>query len=155
MNLRVLLAVPLLGIGLSAVAAENDAAGKIYRAQINQPFADAVNSLQFAIQDAGYKVLRIQRVDFGLRASGYQSEPYRIVFYGRRDVADTIERRPDLAVFLPLAITVYADRNKTHITAASPLTFAKDTDTGVLNNAAEWDRDLRKIFKQLLSEEAE
>jgi uncharacterized protein (DUF302 family) len=152
---RLLLAVFLACVGLSVSAVENNDAGKIYSARLEQPFADAINSLQLAIQDAGYKVLRIQRVDYGLHAAGYAAEPYRIVFYGRQDVADTIARRPDLTVFLPLAITIYADHDKTGIVAASPLGIGAGTDAGIRNSAMQWDRDMQAIIAKLLSGEAE
>ena len=76
--LRMLTLFVLIGLGASAAADE------LLMARITQPFPEAMNSLQETIRARGYVVSRVQRVDVGLTASGFQTAEYRIVFFGKQ-----------------------------------------------------------------------
>jgi uncharacterized protein (DUF302 family) len=120
-----------------------------YRLETDRPFPEVVNSLQFAIEDTGNRVLHLQRIDVGLRAAGYPCEPYRIVFYSPPDMQYAIEHDPTIAVFLPLTITIYADGNKTRLVALSPLALGVKGDSRLWAVTTKWDRGLRAILARL------
>lgn len=141
--------VLLLAMGNTLAAEPLHAMGASYRMHTERPFAQTVESVQYAIEAAGYRVLRMQRIDVGLRAAGYKTQPYRIVFYSTPEIREVIERRPELSVFLPLAIAVYADGTTTRLTAQTPLAFASDTDARLTAVAKEWDQGVRTILARV------
>ena len=125
----------------------------IYHSALRQPFPDALNDLQLAIEDAGYRVVRIQRVDVGLRSAGYPTAPYRIVYFARKDIDRVVVNRPRLALFLPLSITLYADGATVHVLAISPLTSVAGAGPGLRKKTAQWDHDLRRILADVRTHE--
>ena len=83
-------------------------------------FPEAMSLLQETINEHGYQVSRVQRVDIGLTASGYQTDKYRVVFFGRGDeVRSLSEKHPTLIPWLPLKIAIFAEENETIVLAAS------------------------------------
>ncbi|MDA8094227.1 MAG: DUF302 domain-containing protein [Betaproteobacteria bacterium] len=120
----------------------------LFRVTVNQPFSDVMNEVQIALEKEGYHVLRVQRVDYGLKVSGYKSNLYRIVFFGRSDVKAVMQERPDLLPYLPLTITLYREAGMTHLVAMSPLVVARGGNPNVAAKAALWDADIRKVFAE-------
>ena len=140
----------LFGLFFAAcsVAQANDSArhDKVFSTVLHEPFTEAFDNVEMMIQDAGYKVLRVQRVDFGLHDAGYETEPYRIIFYGRNDIENAIKEQPSLAVYLPLQITVYGKGEDTHVVAMNPLNFTNGSPVGVVIMATQWADDVEHLF---------
>ena len=114
-------------------------------------FEETMASLQTAIAARGYKVTRVQRVDVGLEAKGYQTDKYRVVFYGKaEEVARLAEHHPELIPFLPLSVAIFAEGSQTLITTNRPRALK------ALFPAAElwptfdrWEQDLLGIFDEV------
>jgi len=114
-------------------------------------FEEAMVTLQGAIASRGYKVTRVQRVDVGLEAKGYQTDKYRVVFYGKaEEVARLAEHHPELIPFLPLSVAIFAEGSQTLITTNRPRALK------ALFPAAElwptfdrWEQDLLGIFDEV------
>ena len=66
-------------------------------------FPEAMSVLQETIQKHGQVVSRVQRVDIGLTTFGYQTDKYRIVFYGELDdIREVANQYPELMSYLPI-----------------------------------------------------
>jgi len=115
--------------------------------RIRQTFPETMVSLQSAIKKTGYKISRVQRVDIGLTKSGFKTDKYRVVFYGKPDEVNQLsENHPDIIPFLPLKISIFAENNETIILTTNPLQlkkFFKDIPDGTFSN---WYKDVNTIF---------
>lgn len=134
-------------IALSALWCGMASADELIMARVAQPFPEAMNSLQQTIRDHGYVVSRVQRVDVGLTASGFQTAEYRLVFFGRpEEIRELAARHPELIPYLPLEIVIFAEGDDSIIVAASPAKLAEFYPGPELARRFDrWDRDLRAI----------
>ena len=115
-HLRVSLILLMLFAALSTAQADN-----LLMARSPHAFPEAMLALQTSISTHGYTVSRVQRVDVGLTRSGFQTDKYRIVFFGKADeVRQLIQHYPQLAPYLPLKITIFAEQDETLLTTFDP-----------------------------------
>ena len=114
-------------------------------------FEDTMTSLQGAISARGYKVSRVQRVDVGLEAKGYQTDKYRVVFYGKADeVAQLAQRHPELIPFLPLSVAIFAEGDQTLLATNRPGALKVFFTAPELASTFErWEKDLVDIFDEI------
>jgi uncharacterized protein (DUF302 family) len=116
-----------------------------------QPFPETMSFLQAAIRKHGYTVSRVQRVDVGLSKAGFETDKYRVVFYGRLDeVRDLIRRYPELASTLPLKISIFAEGDNTLLVAIEPDSlpaFMQHADLAVI--LQRWSHDLHAIMEDV------
>ena len=119
-----------------------------------RPFADAINALQISIEEHGYKVQRVQRVDVGLTQSGFKTDAYRLVFFGKHDELRALgDAHPELLPYLPLKIVIFAEENTTLAFTNNPAllgTFFKDAALTV--HFRRWEKDVRSILDHLAQE---
>ena len=79
-----------------------------------QTFPEAMLALQTSIAEHGYTLSRVQRVDIGLTKSGYKTDKYRIVFFGKSSEVNAIKfAEPELIPYLPLKIAIFAEGQET------------------------------------------
>ena len=121
--------------------------------RVHMAFPETMMTLQSIIKQHGHTLSRIQRVDKGLKKSGYESDKYRVVFFGRRqEIQRWSKLYPELIPFLPYKIVIYADDQDTMLVAANPRQLfpaAKDKLRRVLNR---WHGDLQAIFQDMKKE---
>lgn len=141
---RLLLAFLLL-LGTAAKADE------MLMVRVEKPFPEAMNALQQAIQDHGYKVTRVQRVDIGLTSSGFKTAEYRVVFFGKRDELLTLpDRYPALLAYLPLKFTIFAEGEHTLVATNNPALFMVFfKEASLADTFRRWEKDVRRILDQL------
>lgn len=115
-----------------------------------RPFGDAISELQIAIQDHGYQVAHIQRVDVGMASGGYKTAEYRLVFFGKPDEMHELEDRyPDLLPYLPLKIVIFAEGDSTLALAYNPAILQAFFKIDPLQNQfRRWEKDIRSILNQ-------
>ena len=122
--------------------------------RISMTFPEAMNALQTVITQEGYTVSRVQRVDIGLTASGYDTAEYRIVFFMREDVVhDIAKQHPELIAFLPLKITIFAEGNETILVTLNPIKlneFFPELEMG--KTFSQWSDDINTIFDRVQAE---
>lgn len=135
----------LLALWLSPAPAE-----ELMMVRLARPFPEAMNVLQQAIADHGYKVTRIQRVDVGLTSRGFATAEYRVVFFGKADEMKRLpERFPDLIPYLPLKIVLFAEGDTTLALTYDPVVLAAiHADPALRGPLRHWERDLRAILDQ-------
>ena len=115
-----------------------------------RPFGDAISELQIAIQDHGYQVAHVQRVDVGMASGGYKTAEYRLVFFGKPDEMHELEDRyPELLPYLPLKIVIFAEGDSTLALAYNPAILQAFFKIDPLQNQfRRWETDIRSILDQ-------
>jgi uncharacterized protein (DUF302 family) len=135
---------------LIALLAWSGAAGadELLMERINRPFPETMNSLQDAVRSQGYVVSRVQRVDVGLTASGFETAEYRLVFFGKAaEIRELSARYPELIPYLPLSIVVFAEGDDTLILTTNPHKLAEFYVRPELTDQfRRWEQDIRAIF---------
>jgi len=136
----------LLALASGMARAEN-----LFMVRSQQSFPEAMLTLQTAIREHGYTVSRVQRVDIGLTKSGFKTDKYRVVFFGKpHEVRELSAQRPELVAYLPLKVVIFAEGKETLLVAMNPARlgdFFPEPD--MQNTFLHWESDLRSIFDDL------
>ena len=142
-----LLILAVGGVALGAVAS----ADELLMVRSERSFPEAMNQLQQIIQDHGYRIARVQRVDVGLTASGYETAEYRIVFFAKPDEMTALPaQHPELLPYLPLKIVVFAEGESTLALTNNPSILGEFFDDVSLRvQFGRWERDVRSILDAL------
>jgi len=95
----------------------------------------------------------VQRVDIGLTTFGYQTDKYRVVFFGKpEELRRMASEYPQLVPYLPLKIAIFAEGEETLLVASSPRQLL-ESDQPALNAVLEtWTTDLYSVFDTMRSE---
>lgn len=114
-------------------------------------FPETMTNLQQAILDSGYKITRVQRVDIGLTKSGYQTDKYRLVFFGDpKEIQTLTKSHPRLIPFLPLKVVLFAEGDQTLMVTTNPAVYARFfNDPKLAEMFQRWERDLETIFEKV------
>ena len=143
---KLLASLILLGcFGLAVSPASH--ADEMMMARVSQDFPETMLKLQEELKKQGYTVSRVQRVDIGLTKSGYKTDKYRVVFYGKLDeIQDISQRFPEMIPYLPLKIAVFAEQDDTMLVAANPVLLAPGASQQLQKTLKIWERDLEKLL---------
>lgn len=116
-----------------------------------QGFPETMLALQNSIVEYGYTVSRVQRVDIGLTGSGFTTDKYRILFFGKpEEVRHLSATYPQLIPYLPLKITLFAEGEETLLTTFDPeLLTTLAPDDAFRRQAMRWRSDIIAIFDEL------
>lgn len=116
-----------------------------------QSFPEAMLTLQQSIIDHDYQVSRVQRVDIGLTAMGYETDKYRVVFMGRLDELQALSsRHPELIPYLPMKIAIFAEEGQTMLVTTNPIVMAAIYPDPELAEVFErWSKDLKAILQDV------
>ncbi len=143
---HMLLALALLAGSMNAAGDEG-----LVMARVKLPFEEAMLELQNAVRDHDYQLSRVQRVDIGLTASGFETDKYRVVFFGRPDeIRELSERWPHLVAYLPLKIAIFAEQDQTLLVGAKLAGFRGLAEDPELQAIFErWAKDFESILDQV------
>lgn len=149
MKLRPLLSLTLI-LSLFASLAHG-AEERLLMMRSPQAFPEAMLALQKSLGEYGYTVSRVQRVDIGLTGSGFQTDRYRIVFFGRPDeIRRLTADHPELIPYLPLNITLIAEEEETLLVALDPTALHDVVPTREFGYRLDrWKSDLLSIMDEL------
>lgn len=138
-------------LAVVAASASTALADEMVIVRSGRDFEDTMRALQAAIAARGYKVSRVQRVDVGLEAKGYQTDKYRVVFYGKpEEVPRLAERHPELIPFLPLSVAIFAEGDQTLLATNRPGALKAFFPEPELKATFErWEKDLVAIFDEV------
>ncbi|MHB8166889.1 MAG: DUF302 domain-containing protein [Sulfuricella sp.] len=147
MNKAIRFLVTALLLGLAATAG----ADQLLMIRSSQPFPEAMLTLQNAISARGYKVSRVQNVDIGLSKTGYKTDNYKVVFYGKaKEVAQLAEKHPELIPYLPLNVAIFAEKDNTILVTSRPSVLAEFFPDPELKSVfMRWENDLTEIFNEV------
>lgn len=127
--------------------------GEMIMVRSSDAFPETMSTLQQAISDRGYNLSRVQRVDVGLTAKGYETDKYRVVFFGKGEqVKQLAANYPQLIPYLPLKIAIYAEAESTILISANPASFNDMFDLPQLKPVFnQWQRDIIDILNSVQS----
>lgn len=114
-------------------------------------FPETMLNLQNSIKEHGYTISRVQRIDIGLTGYGYQTDKYRIVFFGKpQETRRLTEKYPRLIPYLPLKITIFAEQEET-IVVTEDLTLLPELapNREVMILFMRWKSDVLSIMDEL------
>jgi len=133
------------------VFASTASADELLMARVERSFPEAMNALQQSIQDHGYKVTRVQRVDIGLTSSGFKTAEYRVVFFGKpEELLKLPDKHPELLAYLPLKFTIFSEGEHTLVVTNNPAVFGVFfKEAGLTRTFQYWEKDVRSILDQL------
>ncbi|HHO68252.1 MAG TPA: DUF302 domain-containing protein [Gammaproteobacteria bacterium] len=125
-------------------------AADLFMVRSELSFPEAMAVLQEAIRAQGYQVSRVQRVDIGLTKSGYKTDKYRVVFFGKKDEIEHIaDKHIDLIPYVPIKIAIFAEQDNTILLSSSfshLRPYYRDDDE-LLAEFDRWEKDLQAILK--------
>lgn len=123
-------------------------AEELMMVRVAQSFPETMSRLQEVIKDHGYHLSRVQRVDIGLTTSGYVTDKYRVVFFGKQEQNRwLIEKHPELVAYLPLKIAVYAEDQDTLLVAYNPEELLQAQSPELKKLVSQWHRDLEHMLR--------
>ncbi len=138
--------VLLAGLSLSTLVT----AEEMFMTRTQQTFPEAMLALQAEIKSHGYKLSRVQRVDIGLTKSGYKTDKYRVVFFGKPDeikwIADTY---PEWIPYLPLKIAIFSEAQDTLLIASDPEKIFLTDDPKLKKVLARWKKDIGSLLNKM------
>jgi uncharacterized protein (DUF302 family) len=119
-----------------------------------QTFPEAMLALQQTLGEYGYTISRVQRVDIGLTASGFQTDKYRIVFFGKpEEIRSLTKAHPQLIPYLPLKMTLFAEEEETLLVALDPTALHEVVPTEEFRfRLMRWKNDIVSIMDELREE---
>ncbi|HEY9050113.1 MAG TPA: DUF302 domain-containing protein [Gammaproteobacteria bacterium] len=114
-------------------------------------FPEAMTALQHAITDHGYTISRVQRIDIGLTSSGYKTDKYRVVFFGKiNEIHKLRDEFPELIPYLPLKIAIFAEGEETILVISNPIAFTQLYPDAELKKVfLRWQQDIVAIFNSV------
>lgn len=116
-----------------------------------QSFPETMLALQKTLGEYGYTISRVQRVDIGLTSSGFQTDKYRIVFFGKpEEIRHLSQAHPKLIPYLPLKMTIFAEQEETLLVALDPLALREVVpDEEFQYQLMRWKNDILSIMDEL------
>jgi len=146
MGMLLLIVASLWG---GSAGAENMLMGRIpLRAEV------VLEYVKTSIEEHGYAIAHLQLCDGGMADFGYQSDVYRVVFFGKiEEVRKMSERHPELVSFLPLKMAVIAEKDETLLAALNPEALVPYfADEEVRIQLGRWYNDLISILEDVRRE---
>lgn len=144
--LLTLLAWLLLSAGL---AQAND---KLLTVRVAQEFDPAFEQVQEVLAKHGFTVAHIQKCDGGLHHMGYETDNYKIVFFGRlEEVRELSKTHPELIPLFPFKLAVYAEGKDTIMSVLNPAELAPmlHADEGLQTRLTAWEKDFRAVLNDM------
>lgn len=147
--------LPILALVLGLLSATaHSAEERLLMMRSTQSFPEAMLSVQKTLGEYGYTVSRVQRVDIGLTASGFQTDKYRIVFFGKpEEIRSLTAAHPELIPYLPLKMTLFAEAEETLLVAFDPTVLYDVVPTEEFRyRLMRWKNDILAIMDELREE---
>ncbi len=145
--------LPFLILIISLSISSQSRADNLLMARTSLSFPEAMLKLQDSIRNHGYTVSRVQRVDIGLTKSGYTTDKYRVVFFGKADLVKRLsDEYPQLIPYLPFKIAIFAEGEETLIVAANPRELTDKTYPELKPVMRKVEKDMLDIFQIMRSD---
>jgi len=116
----------------------------------------AIEHLKSALEKRGYAIAHTQKCDGGMQSFGYTTDFYRSIFFGKGTEAREISKaHPDFVSYIPLKITVVAEREETVLSNVNPHVFDQFYSEApiMLQYFKNWHHDILSIFSDLRAAE--
>jgi len=145
--LKLFFVVLLIGSSTVSHASEDH----LLMVRTQQTFEIAMEKIQRLIEEYGYSVAHIQRCDGGLNDFDYETDYYRVIFFGKyKEVKALSNDYPELIPFLPLKFLVFAENDETVIVSLDPDTLADYFDNpDIKHQLRRWHNDIDEMFSEM------
>jgi uncharacterized protein (DUF302 family) len=150
--MKKLLLAALFLIASSAQAITND----MMMLRMHMKADVAIEYLKSALEQRGYAIAHTQKCDGGMHSFGYTTDFYRSIFFGKGAEAREISKaHPDFVSYIPLKMTVVAEREETVMSIVNPHVFDRfySDDPMMLQHFKNWHHDILSIFSDLRATE--
>ena len=111
----------------------------------------ALEYVKTSIIEHEYIIAHEQLCDGGMTGFGYKTDTYRVLFFGKGDEIRMLsDKHPDIVSYLPLKMTVVAEKDETLLSILDPEFLApyyNDRDTRIIFQR--WKNDIRSIFNDV------
>ena len=140
----------ILTLGLLTLSSTLSAQG-ILTVRSALDFEASMPALKASIEAHGYTVSHVQRCDSGLQGFGYETDRYRILFFGKIDeVRNLSAEYPELIPFLPLKMALFAEGDNSIVSAINPIALGEFyPDEKLRIQFRRWEKDLRSILAEM------
>lgn len=119
--------------------------------RLDQSFDNTMILMKEKLNEYGYKIAHIQKCDGGLTDSGYQTDLYKSIFFGKfQEMRDLTRDHPELIPYLPLKIAVIKEKDTILMVSLNPSTlsdFFPNNDLQI--QFGRWESDIRAIFEEM------
>lgn len=129
------------------VLAEDD---NIMMARTQQEFKHALDDIMKAIENQGYTVAHVQRCDGGMEAMGYQTDNYKVVFFGKlSEVRELSQKHDSLIPYFPFKAIVYKEGDETVLSILNPkhMQDLVPDDPALSKHIKQWQQDFDLILE--------
>lgn len=116
-----------------------------------QDYANTMADVETSLEQNGFTVKFVQRVDVGLAKAGYHLDKYRIIFFmPDHGVASILSKRTDLADMFPLKVTVYREKGKVYVFGAQTASLLDaSVPRDVRARFQSWDKQINGIVRNV------
>ncbi len=141
------LAIGLL-IFMTSLAAH---AENILMTRSYQSFNVVLQAAKASLEGHGYTVAHEQRCDGGLKNFGYQTDYYRVIFFGKPDEVRYLSNTyPEFIPYLPLKLAVFAEGDQMLAVSFNPEIYGRFFPQEELKiQFARWKADLDSVMADL------
>lgn len=140
----------LIGLLLSM---EGSLAGdKLLTVRVAQAFDPTLEQVQEVLGKHDFTVAHIQKCDGGLHHMGYETDNYKIIFFGRlAEVRELSKVHPELIPLFPFKLAVYAEGNDTILSVLNPaeLVSVLHADKDLQTRLLAWEEDFRAVLGEV------
>lgn len=143
--------VLLLAAALLSAAAPLAHADSMIMGRVAMKAELVLEYVKSSVEEHGYTIAHLQLCDGGMTDFGYQTDFYRVVFFGKIDEVRMIAAEyPELVSYLPLKIAVIAEKDETLLTVLNPEALAPFFDDERIQiQLGRWQSDLISIFEDV------
>ena len=119
--------------------------------RVSHSFDNTMILLKEKLNDYGYKVAHIQKCDGGLTDSGYKTDFYKSIFYGKfEEMRHLTAAFPEIIPYVPLKIAVMQEKETVLLVAMNPEILTQFFPAEELAvQFSRWESDLRAIFEEV------
>lgn len=128
-------------------------AEKVMMARSYESFSVTLESVKKALESRGYTIAHEQRCDGGLKGFGYETDLYRVIFFGKaEEVRHWSKVQPEMIPYLPLKLSVIAEEDQVLVVSFNPeelgLLF---TDRKLQIQFSRWKNDIESVMQEISS----
>ncbi len=116
-----------------------------------QSYDVVLQAAKASLESHGYTIAHEQRCDSGLVHSGYQTDYYRVIFFGKPDEVRYLSKTyPELIPYLPLKLAVFAEDDQMLAVSFNPEAYGRFFIQEELKiQFARWKADLDSVMADL------
>lgn len=123
----------------------------IMMARTQQAFKIALDDIMKEIENQGYTVAHVQRCDGGMEAMGYQTDHYKVVFFGKlSEVRELSQKHESLIPYFPFKAIVYKEGDETVLSILNPKHMQNivPNDPNLSEKVKQWQQDFDQILER-------